>query len=198
MSEKTLTLGDIVSNAFAKGMANLVPLVVNVVLWALTVWIPYLNVGTTIGLFVGVITKISKDEPLSMTEIFNPDYRKKMGNFFLVSALASMGISIGFMFFVIPGMVISIAWSLATLLVIDKNMGAIEAIKTSNDLTYGKKWIIFGATFAIGLIVVVAGAILGWIGTLIPAISFIGVYVVGFSAYICAQAYIYQTLAGEL
>jgi len=200
LSEKQLEVGDILSNAFSKGVSNLVPLLVNVLLWAVTVWIPYFNVGTTIGLFVGVIAKISKGEPLSMTEVFNPDYRKKMGNWFLVSAFVLMGVTFGMILFYIPGMVIALAWSFAGLLVVDKDMSAIDAIKTSNDVTYGHKWTMALGYIVIGLIVSIAVGLLVYLADIISAIDFLfyliafGVYLVGISAMICAQAYVYGKL----
>ena len=100
-----LTIDGIVKNSVEKGIRNLVPLLVNVVLWILTFWIPYLNVGTTIALFVGITSKMANDQPISLTEIFNPVYRKRMGEFFLALSFVQMGIWIGIMFLIIPGIV---------------------------------------------------------------------------------------------
>ena len=117
----TLTVGGILTNSFQRGMKNLIPVLVNTILWILTIWIPYLNVGTTIGLMAGVVAKMSRGETISMTEIFDPVYRKRMGEFFLVTGLIFMGTFAGFMFFIIPGYVISIARCLH-LLVVDMEM----------------------------------------------------------------------------
>ena len=92
-----LTIGGIFSNALTIGLKNAVSLLGAVVLWALTVWIPYLNVGTTIGL-VGIIAKMGRGEVVSPTEIFDSANRRRMGEFFLVVAFISMGASIGTMF----------------------------------------------------------------------------------------------------
>jgi hypothetical protein len=117
---KKLAVVPTIKDGIAIGTKNIGPILVNVLLWALTVWIPYLNVGTTIGLMVGIVAKASKGEPIDMTDIFDPKYRKYIGEFFISSGLISLGVIAGMLFGIIPGIVISLAWSLTLLLVIDK------------------------------------------------------------------------------
>lgn len=164
-------LANILQHSFQRGVKYLVPVLVNSVLWILTIWIPYLNVGTTIGLTIGIITKMARDESIEMTEIFKPEYRKNMGEYFLVMGFIMAGVMAGMIFLYIPGIVIGVAWMLAPLFVIDKGMTPIDAISKSNSVTYGKKWTIFGSMFLIYL----AGYIAIFIGALIfgkiPAIG---------------------------
>lgn len=77
-----LTVGSIISRALEDGVKNILPVAVNFILWALTIWIPYINIGTTIGITVGLPAKAGRGEGISYTEVFNPQYRKQMGNFF--------------------------------------------------------------------------------------------------------------------
>ncbi len=196
-----LTVGDIIKNGFARGLKNILAVVVNFILWAITIWIPYINVGTTIGLVIGIITKMKNGETISLTEVFNPEYRKKMGEFFLASAFVGLGVAIGTAFLVIPGIVIGIAWSLTILLVVDKGMGPLEAITKSNELTYGKKWTIFGGAIVLSLITGVAGGVVIGLISLINVMfltALFGIVVVALSACIMlgAASYIYGTLAG--
>jgi len=164
-SQKKLAVVDTIKEGIAIGVKNIGPILVNVVLWGLTVWIPYLNVGTTIGLFVGIVSKASKGEVISMTEIFDPKYRKFMGEFFLTSGLIGIGVGTGIVFGIIPGIVIGIAWSLALLLVIDKGKNPSEALTLSNNCTYGNKGRIFGICFLIFLAMFVTTLIFTGIGT---------------------------------
>ena len=166
-----LTVVGIITNAFQKGLKYLVPVFVNAILWVVTFWIPYLNVGTTIAMTVGIVGKMSRDEEVSMTEVFKPEYRKNMGEYFLVMGFMMAGIMTGMAFFFIPGMVISIAWMLAPILVIDKNMTPIDAISKSNTMTYGKKWVIFGSMFLLYIVCIIAFAIGNFIFGKIPAIG---------------------------
>jgi len=163
------------------------------------VWIPYLNVGTTIGLGVGIIAMASRGEAISMTEIFNPKYRKYMGEFFLTSGLISIGVSIGIILFIIPGIIIGIAWSLAVMLVIDKEKNPMEAISLSNKITYGYKWRIFGVYLIPCVVFTVAQSILmaigyaarisGFTGFLVFLITLFEIFV-----FIGLQASIYRQL----
>jgi len=165
------TLGNIITNSFQRGLKYIVPVFVNAILWVLTIWIPYINVGTTIGMTIGVAAKMSRDEEIGMTEVFKPEYRKYMGEYFLVMGFMMAGIFAGFAFLYIPGIVISIAWMLAPLFVIDKGLTPIDAISRSNKITYGKKWTIFGAMFVLYLLGIIAVAIGSYIFGLIPGIG---------------------------
>jgi hypothetical protein len=194
---KALTIDGIIKDGIALGIKNLPALLVNTLLWILTFWIPYLNVGTTIGL-VGLIAKMGRNEGLSFTEIFNPEYRKNMGEFFLVASFVGLGVTIGYVFLIIPAVVIGIAWSQAVLLVIDKNYEPMAAIKKSNELTYGKKWIIFLAPFIIAVVLVIILAILYTVTHFISGIlaGLIGVagYVFIFAILAGVKAQIYKEL----
>ncbi|MCS6972122.1 MAG: YciC family protein [Leptospiraceae bacterium] len=197
---KTLTVGDIVKEGVAIGLKNAGAVIVNGLLWLLTIWIPYLNVGTTIAL-TNLAAKMGKDEGLEMTEIFKPHYRKFMGEYFLVLMFTFFGSYIGFFFLIVPGMVMQIAWGLAPLLVLDKGMEPIAAIKKSNELTYGHKWTIFGGNVVLFLLLGVAITILSTIGNFIHmyvglAFTLIGMLLF-FPIMTGATAYIYKTLTSN-
>lgn len=190
---RKLDVLDTLKDGIGIGIKNIVPIFVNIVLWALTCWIPYLNVGTTIGLVVGIVSKASKGEPIPMTEIFDPKYRKYMGEFFLTFGLMMMGIWAGTIFFVIPGMIIGLAWSLALLLCVDKGKNPMEAIALSNKCTYGHKL----KMFVITALVMIATMVLA---TIFIRLGFIGIILIMVLMPICAfinlgiQASIYRQL----
>lgn len=194
-----------IKEAIEIGSKNIGPILANVVLWALTVWIPYLNVGTTIGLAVGIVSKASKGEVIPFTEIFDPKYRKYMGEFFLTSGLIGIGVGVGTVFFFIPGIIIAIAWSLALLLLIDKDKNPAEAISLSNNLTYGYKRKMFCVYFAVFIVFFVGQMILIGIASAIDSDffeSFVG-FIVFLSAlfeifvFIGVQVSIYKQLASD-
>ena len=197
-----LTVGAIVGNGMKQGMKNLGSISVNVILYILTIWIPYLNVGTSIGLTVGLVAKSGRGEPISPTEIFDPRYRKQMGDYFLASGLVSVGTSVAFALLVIPGIVLALAWSLATLLTVDKGMNPTAAITESNNRTYGQKWTIFFGTLVLGIVVAVVAGAFALIGTSISEpigaiLAIIGI-ALSLSVVICGNGYIYETLAGDI
>jgi hypothetical protein len=177
----------------------------NIILWIITIWIPYLNVGTSIGMFAGVVAKMSRGETISMTEVFNPVYRKRMGEFFLVYGLMLMGISAGMIFFLIPGFIIGIAWMFGPLLVVNKELNPLEAINKSSSMTYGKKWVIFFGLLLIGICAMVTLGIVFWIlalifgklgtfGAILLGICYIAGFTLFFSIQMAAMSYVYGEL----
>ncbi|MDD2550960.1 MAG: YciC family protein [Bacteroidales bacterium] len=157
--EKNLNFGQLLSNAVSLGLKNFFSLLGCLVLWLLTLWIPYVNVGTTIAI-VTLPAAISKGKVISPFEIFSQKYYKFMGEFFLVTGLRSLIIVPATLFLIIPGIVLSIAYSLSTLLVVDKGKGASEALKLSNNLTYGNKVAIFFAQLILGVCIGVLASLL--------------------------------------
>jgi uncharacterized membrane protein len=194
---KKLQVFDVIKSGLEIGIKNVGPILVNTLLWLVTIWIPYLNIGTTIGMTAGILVKASKGEPISMTEIFDPRYRKYMGEFFLTAGLVGMGTAVGFSLFIIPGCVIAIAWSLSLLLVVDKEKNPTEAILLSNKLSYGNKAAIFLSSLIVIVVVVIASCLFG----LIPKIGFFFVFAVTVLAIfvnIGMGAYIYRALGGDV
>ena len=196
-----LTISEIIKNSFSLGLNNKGLIIGASILWALTAWIPYLNVGTTIS-FLGIIVLISKGDSASATEIFNAKYRKNMGEFFLLLSFMIIGTAIGYAFVIIPGIVISIAWSQSILLFIDKGYSPLESIKKSNDITYGEKLTIFIGYLSLVLIL---GLSIGLLITLAGNVHEIFALLVGLFGYIAfilvmigCTAYIYGELNKKL
>ncbi|HVP18459.1 MAG TPA: hypothetical protein VMU36_05630 [Spirochaetia bacterium] len=196
-----LTVGSIIAGGFSKGFKNVIPFTVNIILWALTVWIPYLNIGTTIGMAT-IAVKMGGSKTISAVEIFNPVYRKRMGEYFLTAALVYLGVLAGLIFVVIPGLVLAIAWSLSLLLVVGKELNPLEAMNQSNKLTYGRKWTIFGGEAILAIIAYVVIGIFYYLstathgaGSVVLYIITVILYLISLSILTGAQATIYERLA---
>ncbi|GBF37687.1 hypothetical protein [Leptospira johnsonii] len=200
-TSEPLSIVGIIKNSIELGLKNFVPLFVAFILWLVTVWIPYLNVGTSIGLFFLIPIKIGRGESFSPTDIFNKENRKYIGEFFLTTGFVILGFYAGVLFFVIPAFVIAVAWGQATYLLFDKGYDPIQAIKKSNEITYGKKWIIFLGSVALVLSIAIGTFILGYIAGLISQyltyLIFFVIYVTFFPIVISSNGYIYNTLAKE-
>ncbi|ULQ58818.1 hypothetical protein K7I13_09755 [Brucepastera parasyntrophica] len=194
VAEKKLRVGSILKEGIGIGMQNFGPILVNTILWIPSLIIPYINIGTTIGMAIGIVAKAGKGEPISMTEIFNPQYRKYMGEYFLASGLVGIGVAAGTALFIIPGIVISLAWSLALLLTVDKEKNPTEAITLSNKLTYGYKGTIFLAQFIVCIVACIALCIFYLLPSAVAAILSIALIIVILFVMIGVQAYIYKTL----
>lgn len=159
---KKLNIIDVLSNGSKMGIANFLPLVLAVLLWALTCWIPYLNIGTTIAI-CSLPLELSRGKVISPLSIFDGKYRLRMGDFFLVIALMNIAIAAGLVFFVAPGIVLTFSYMFATLLVLDKGMNAAEALTKSNEMTHGNKLMIFLSFLALFIAFIIVSSILSYI-----------------------------------
>ena len=165
-----ITVGGVLSEGFAVGLKNAPSLVLASILWMLTIWIPYLNVGTTIAM-CSVPVELSKGKIISPAFIFDSKYRRYMGEFFTLLGLMMMSLTPAFLFMFIPGYIIALGWSLAIYMLLDKGLSPSEALVQSNNATYGYKMTIFLVNLIIGF----AFFILFYVFALIP---FLGILLI--------------------
>src|SRR5688500_2371449 len=135
---ESVGIGDILSNGFAIGLRNFFGLFLTMILFVLTVWIPYINIGTFIAL-QDIVPKMSRGERIGATDIFDAKYRSSIGEFFLLAALYYTGIIVGLMFLAIGGFVVAISWMFAMPLFVHHGVGPIEALRLSSRATHGHK-----------------------------------------------------------
>lgn len=156
--EEKLQFVPSLKDAFAIGVKNLVPIVLSVLLWLVTVWIPYVNVGTTIALAT-LPVKLSKGEMISPMFIFDSEYRHCMGEYFILQALISSAVSVACLFLLIPAVVLSFSWMLAVYLLVGKKNWAL-CLSESNRLMMGYKFKAFCLKFAVSLALLVVSYVL--------------------------------------
>lgn len=140
-----ITVFGVLGEGFKLGLKNALSIICAVILWLLTIWVPYINVGTTIAL-CAIPVALAQGKTISPLFIFESKYRKLMGEFFLLVVFIYMAMIPLLLFLAVPAFVVGIAWSLAIYLLIDKGLAPGEALVKSNKLTYGYKWRIFGVS----------------------------------------------------
>ena len=183
------------------GLKNIPSLLGMVILYVLTVWIPYLNVGTTIGVQKAVI-KIGRGEIINPLDIFLAENRKNLGDYFLLMGLMSMGIAAATAFMFIPGIVVSIAWGFAMYFFLDKGLSPTKCLKVSWKSTEGEKWIIFWIVLLACVLFSIVGGILFGLATIkyigwLFAILGVAVYLVMFAALIAIEGVMYKHFADK-
>jgi hypothetical protein len=156
--ERKITFGGVLAEGIGIGIKNALSLLGAVVLWLLTIWVPYINVGTTIALS-SIPVALSEGRVISPLFIFDRKYRTFMGEYFMLQGLMGIAIGVAMVFLFIPAIVIMLAWSLAVYILIDKQVSPTDAIVQSNKATLGYKWVIFGIQCVIGL----AAGLLIWL-----------------------------------
>ena len=176
--DKKLPICATIKDGFKIGLVNFLSLIATAILYLLTIWIPYLNVGTTIAMS-SLPAELAKGHVIKPTFIFEGRFRRNMGEFFILMTLMSGAIGIGFMFGIIPGFVIAIAWSFAAVLFVDKDLNAIDCLRESNRLTYGNKARLFWAEFLVGLCLGIIISIIGALFSIgeIRALEIIGLII---------------------
>jgi uncharacterized membrane protein len=144
-------------------------------------WI--IQVIVKMGVIKIILDIIDKDEA-SLKALFSRT--DLLGRFILGSILYGLIVFAGLILLIVPGIIWAIKYQFFSYLIVDKNLGPLEAIKKSGEITSGNK----GKLFWLGilfLLINLAGAICLLIGLLatIPTTM-------------VALAYVYRKLMGEL
>ena len=172
MTTEKLDIMKTIRDGVQYGLKNFFPLILMVILYIITFWIPYLNVGTTIGLYKAVIG-IGRGETIDPVSIFSKDNFKNLGNFFLLIGFISIGTVAAAAFMFIPAIVLAIAWGMAIYFLIDKHASPLKALQLSYDSTYGNKWRIFFLYILCGILVVAVCILLAIIPKVGPFLAVI-------------------------
>lgn len=178
------------------GIKNFPSLIAMIALYVVTVWIPYLNVGTTIGLYHAIID-ISKGKVINPLSIFDKKNFTQMGDFFLLTGLVNLGKGVAAIFMLIPAIVVGIAWKYATYILLEYKKTSTEAIHLSEKVTYGEKSTIFGIQILYWLVL----GIIGGIFALIPAVGkviAVIIYLLGAAVYIAILAVMYRHFGAKV
>ncbi len=147
---KKLDFAETFKDAITIGVKNAPSVIAAVALFLVTIWIPYINIGTFIAITL-LPTQLAKGEVINPLGIFDSKYRRYMGEFLITMGLMVIPTYIAFIFMFIPGIVLSLAWSLAYYFLIEKGKNPIEALRASNDATYGSKWTMFAVALVFGI-----------------------------------------------
>lgn len=150
-AEKTL------SDTIKIGFKNSASITGCIILWLLTIWIPWINVGTTIAIMTLPI-ELSRGNVISPLVIFDSKYRRRFGEVFVLVGMMSIALFFAFIWMIIPGIILSISWMLAIYFVLDDGTNPAEALSRSNRATEGSKLPIFIAKL---VILIAGGGVLG-------------------------------------
>lgn len=168
LEPKKLDFAETLKDALTIGVKNAPSIIAAVALWLVTLWIPYLNVGTTIAITL-LPAELAKGNVINPLGIFDSKYRRCMGEYLLTSALLVMGVYVAMIFLLIPGIVLALSWSLAYYYLLEKDKNPLEALRASNTATYGNKWTMFFINLTFSLAALIAAGIISGICSAIDA-----------------------------
>lgn len=197
MAAKKITYVGVMSEGATIAVKNVLSMAGAVVLWFLTIWVPYINVGTTIALQTMPI-ELSKGKVISPLYIFDEKYRKYMGEYFTLTGLISLSVLPALAFLIVPAIIILLGWSLAYYILVDKGVAPGEALVRSNNATSGYKWVLFAINISISvplliLMMMIFSSAAGTFGIIMTLIAVIAVTVYSLSC----MAVVYRNLTAE-
>lgn len=119
------------------------------------------------GGYIGILLKHYNWEPVTYDDLVSIDNR--WISFTLLGIIKTTVIFVGFFLLVFPGVYLAVRWMFAEILVIDKGMRPMEALKASSAMTKGRMWKLFGFSL-VSLVLVCLGFLAFGIGAIVAAI----------------------------
>jgi uncharacterized membrane protein len=110
-----------------------------------------LALGTFVSMGVTAFYLAAHDNPdsVSLSSLWHP---RPFWKFLGASILLGLAIAIGIILLIVPGIIFSLMFLFTTFIVIERELGPIEAMKESNRITRGHKWPLLGFVLVLTLI----------------------------------------------
>lgn len=89
--------------------------------------------------------------------------RPRLNTLAVAGILAGLGIALGFLLLIVPGLYLLTIWSLIVPVIVLEGAGIMESFGRSRALTAGHRWGVFGRLLVSILVIAIAGAIIGGI-----------------------------------
>jgi hypothetical protein len=83
-----------------------------------------------------------------------------LGQLILVGIVAGIGVVIGFILIIVPGLILLTIWSVAAPVVVLENPGVFAALRRSRELVRGNGWQVFGVIVVLYIVVGIVGIII--------------------------------------
>ena len=107
--------------------------------------------GTLISMGATAFYLAAHDNPdtVDLSSLWHPrPFWKYLG----ASILLGLAVGIGFVLLIVPGIIFALMFMFTTFIVIDRELGPIEAMKESKRITHGHKWSLLGFSLVLVLI----------------------------------------------
>ncbi len=124
-------------------------------------WI--LSTFISMGVTAFYLAAHDNPETVDLTPLWHP---RPFWKFLGASILVGLTIGIGFVLLIVPGLIAAVFFMFTTFIVIDKELGPIEAMKESMRIGHGYRWPLLGFICVLALIML-AGVIALLVGVLV-------------------------------
>ncbi|MFP4459621.1 MAG: hypothetical protein ACLFSQ_08555 [Candidatus Zixiibacteriota bacterium] len=170
-----IPIGDTISYSWNLVKANIGQLILIMFIALVIMFIPLILAGLTVqnsellstvfsfafwGLqviiilgFIRIGLKIHRSEDISIGDLFS--VTDKLLSYLIAALLYSIIVGIGTLFFIIPGIYLGIRFGMFPILIVDENLGPIEAFQRSSEMTQGNILNLFLLMIVLNLINVI-------------------------------------------
>jgi uncharacterized membrane protein len=134
--------------------------------------------STFVGMGVTAFYLAAHDNPetVDLSTLWHP---QPFWKYLVAEILVGLAIGIGFILLIIPGIIATIFFMFTTFIVIDKELGPIEAMKESMRIGRGYRWPLLGLIVLL-LLIMLLGVIALFVGVLVAmpvaSLAFVHVY----------------------
>jgi len=124
------------------GVVSAILLALSPLLIYVSFLISYVAIALFTGLSVGIVTEDGQRRPRASDLVrgLAPVIRQVI----LVGVVAGIGIFVGFVLIVVPGLVLTTVWCVATPVVVVERRRGLDALRRSRELVRGNGWKVFG------------------------------------------------------
>jgi uncharacterized membrane protein len=122
-----------------------------------------LGVLISMGVTAFYLAAHDNPEAAELSMLWHP---QPFWTFLGTSILTTLAVVIGFVLLIVPGIIAMLFFMFSTLLVIDRGLGPIEAMKESMRITAGNRWPLLGLLCLL-LLILLAGALALVVGLLV-------------------------------
>jgi len=165
-----LNIEKIFQDAFRTMVDQIVACIVNTILvgvscvfLAITV-IGILAIPAVLGGYVESMIRMARGEKVGIGDFFKTGFNR-FGTLLGTTILSFLGIIIGFLCLVIPGIYLMIRWYFLYQNIVDRDASVFESFKQSADMVTGQFWIILTLVMLIAVIQAIGGTLV--IGTIV-------------------------------
>jgi uncharacterized membrane protein len=142
------------------------------------------GLGTLISMGVVAFYLKANDDPerVTLRDLWHPTPFLK---YLLATIIVGIVVALGIVLLIVPGIIFALMFAFTPFIVVDRQLGPIDAMKESKRITYGHKWQLLGLGLLSALIMLL-GVLAAGIGIVVslPVVSLAG-------------AHAYRVLAGE-
>ena len=156
-------------------IVNTILVIVSCVFLAITV-IGIFAIPAVLGGYVESMIRMARGEKVGIGDFFKTGFNR-FGTLLGTTILSFLGIVIGLIFLIIPGIYLMIRWYFLYQVIVDRDASVFESFKQSADMVTGQFWIILTLVILIAVIQAIGGTIFVGIIVTIPYTSLLTAHI---------------------